>query len=614
MIIHNLRVSTWFFVLWAIFSVSSIQAQRLHKAPTLSEQQRLSFRAKNKTHFYKAFPANFRLPGEFEASQAVLISWAFQYDDNGIPTGLDFTAPYGTVSAELCDAIQPECAVWIRVLSASDTTAVIQFMKDRNTPLFHYRFFVATGDDWWTRDYGPMAFYYDSDDKLGFCDLKYYDGRDNDDVLNRQIAREIGIENFETTLNAEGGNLMTDGYGTLFFSTMIDDENTDATIHSPAWSISQINDTMKRVLGCSTLVRLTSLNCDGGTGHIDMYVKLLDEQTIVAMYYPSAVTASDKQIIEDNLQLLTQLKSTYNRPFRILRFEMPTDDNGTYSLKTCKQIDADARTFINGTTVNKTMIFPSFYDGKSGNASQHARTLQRYKDLLPGYSIKPIDSRDITPLGGAIHCITMQIPASDPILIWHPSLDWVQPIQSSYAILAKISNHTGVDSAYCIWRKNTGDWNVSTLTDSSGFWVGNIMPGNLLASDSIEYYIKALSHSGKWAYKPFGAPQGFYTMYFQAPSGIKPIDINDYVFGVYPNPATNQVNLQWQLRQSTSHLTLQVFDMQGKKCFEKQTGNTASGMGSELVDIQNWPAGLYIYQVRSGEKVLGTRKFIVRGE
>lgn len=594
------------------FSNNLVLAQGPRKAPSMSVELRKQLKEKNKTRFFKAYPANFRLPGEFEPSKAVFISWAFDFDTSGNVIGLDYTEPYGTISAQLCNAIQVECQVWIRVLKARDTTAVINFMKNRNTPLYNYRFFIANGDDWWTRDFGPMAFYYDSDNKLGFSDLKYYDGRESDDVFNRQLARETGVENFETSLYAEGGNLMTDGFGMLFYSSVIDDVNSDNSIQNPAWTQTQINDTLTRVLGCSTLVDLNQLLCDGGTGHIDMYLKLLDEQTIIAMYYPNAVTAADKAIIENNLQKLTGLISTYTRPFRILRFEMPTDDDGNYSSRTCNQIDQDARTFINGTLVNKSMIYPSFYDGVSGNAEQHSRILQRYKDLLPGYKVVPIDSRDITPLGGAIHCITMQIPDNDPITIWHPSIDGLQSIKTNYPIIARIYSSQTSDSVQCFWRKNNESWNSFLLKDSLGSFYGAIEPNNILSSDSITYYLRVHSKSGKVATKPYTAPTHYYKLYFQAQSSGIYETAKDFLFLGYPNPANDNILFKWQWVSHPLFPRIRIIDMTGKIMLDSDCIYQNGNLGQQSIDLSAWPEGVYNCQLYSENGIASSRLFSIQ--
>lgn len=573
------------------------------------------FRNENlyKQSLNKTLPEGVICPGEFEESQAVAISWSFDYDTNGNPIGIDVTSEYGDISAQLADALQKECTVWIRVLSNSDTTLVKNYMNSVGKPLTNYRFLVAPGDDWWTRDYGPMAVYTKNLDSIAFVDMKYYDGRDKDNVFPGQLATAMGYENYVTSINAEGGNLMADGFEKMFFSSIIPEINADNTVHPFGWTQAQTYDTMRTIFGTPEMVNLKTLKCDGGTGHIDLYVKLVDEQTLIVSQYPAEITAQDRQIIEDNYQYMTTLKSTYNRPFRILRVEHPTDDNGNHTRKTCTQLNADARNFINGLTVNGSFIFPSYYDGSTGNAAQHGRIMDYYKKIFPGYKIVPIDSRILSPLGGAIHCITMQIPVDNPVRFWHPSWDGLVPAQSSYHLTAKITNKSGIQQAQCKWRKNGGTWNTSGLTDSSGYFIGDIAGVSMQGYDSIEYYLEATSVNGKTSTKPLNAPTGgYYKMRLNYLSGTQDYLIadRDHLFNAWPNPATDQVKLSFKLA-SPALASLLVFDLNGKMVFAEE-GMFNEGIHESTWNVASLSQGMYISRLMVDGKEVMNKKIIIQ--
>ncbi len=566
----------------------------------------------DKTSLQKAFPSQFIMPGEFEESQAVAISWAFDYNSNGVVIGVDTSSEYGYISKQLCDAIQPECTVWIRINKAKDSLSIKNFMAKEGKPLYNYKFIVALGDDWWTRDYGPMAFYYGKDDSIGFTDMKYYSGRNNDNKFPQQLATKMGYKNYVTSLNSEGGNLMTDGFGTMFYSTMVDTQNTIDPNHTPLWSIPQMRDTISNVLACPKLVSLKSLECDGGTGHIDMYVKLLDEQTILIGTYNDEITASDKKIIDANKKYLDTLKSTYNRPYRIISIEMPTDDDGIYSNTTCDMLDQDARTFINGITVNKSFIYPSYYNGLTGNAAQNNKMNAFLKQIMPGYKIIPIDSRIITPGGGAIHCITMQIPAENPVRFWHPSVDGLQPNVGNYHIVAKITNKSGINKASCFWRKNTGAWVEVTLTDSAGYYIGDIVNPGVADTDMIQYYLKATSVNGKIATKPITAPDGYYNMYFKAGvSGFKTETLaKKIVFDIYPNPASQQVKIKFDAIDNND-ISIAINDISGKEIYSKYLPKLYTGINEESISLNGLNTGMYFCVIKSNNAIIASKKLIV---
>lgn len=584
-------------------------------AKTQAEYQLSVERSKQQNHFktdaVTVFPAGMRLPGEFEESQAVAISWAFEYDNNFNIIGVDTSSEYGLISAQICDAVQPECTIWIRINAAGDSTAIKKFMQNRGKALYNYKFMVAAGDDWWTRDFGPMAFYYGASDNIGFTDMKYYDGRDNDNIFPAQLAQKMGYPNFVTKLNSEGGNLMTDGFGRLFMSTVVKEVNADNTIHLPGWTTTQTYDTLRSVFATPVLYDLQKLVCDGGTGHIDLYIKLIDEQTLLIAQYPSVITAIDKKTIEDNVQLMSTKLSTYGRPFRVIRVEHPTNDNGSHTRLNCSQIDADARNFINGLTVNKTFIFPSYSDGVTGNIAQHNRIMSFLQQNMPGYKIVPIDSRAISPLGGAIHCITMQIPAENPVVFWHPSVDGVQPALAKYHIIAKISNKSGINKAVCRYRKNGGTWQQIVLTDSAGYKTGDIVSGGMSATDYIDYYLTALTNNGKTAVKPITAPDGFYTIRTTAVTSAEKISETEYLFGAYPNPANATVTIPFKIAGSNIAV-ISVYDITGKLMFEKEITRLNQGLNEQTVDVSNWSKGMYFYSLTLNGIPTGTRKLVVQ--
>lgn len=591
---------------------------KLPAARTQAERQLSIQRAAEAQHILtktgSVLPQGIRYPGEFEESQSVLISWSYDYDNTGNPTGADVTSEYGLVSARLADAIQKEVPVIIRITNANDSTIIKTFMQNRGTPLTNYRFMIAAGEDWWTRDFGPNGVYYGPSDSLAFIDLKYYDGRDRDNDFPITLAAAMGVPNYKTRLNGEGGNLMADGFGSVFFSDVFKSVNTDATIVNPVFTSQEMLDTITAIFGSKQNIQLKTLLCDGGTGHIDLYLKMIDEQTIMASKYPDVITAGDKKIIEDNLQLLASFKSTYDRPFRVYRIPHPTDDAGTYSRKSCSQIDADARTFVNGITVNKTFIYPSYSDASSGNKAQTNEVTNLFKQIMPGYKVVDIDSRVISPLGGEIHCITMQIPADNPVLFWHPSVDGYKTnFTNQFHIVARITNRSGIAQATCFWRiKGNANFSSFNLTDSAGYFIGDIVANGLTANDELEYYLSATTNNGKTVTKPITAPDGFYSVYFAPRTALAEFEVTtkDYLFNAYPNPASASVTIPFYAL-SEGNVEIAVTDITGKLVKQINKNRVQNGLHEAVISLDDLNNGVYFYTYRLNNQVVGTRKFVV---
>jgi agmatine/peptidylarginine deiminase len=447
-------------------------------------------------------PEDLYVPGEFDESQAILLRW----------TGNGSSNSFKRLYAELIDAIQQELPVWIMINNGSDSTGVISNLATYGVTLSNYEFLVVPTNSIWTRDYGPWGFYYTDQDSLSMIDMQYYSSRPLDNAVPAFIADYMGLDHYTSEIRHEGGNLMVDGFGHAFHTTSLFQNNAAIL----GWSTETTRQAHEGLFRTTDVTEPTRLECDGGTGHIDMWSKLVNEETLFVSEYPSVVTAQDKTIIENNVDLYEGETSVYGSPFNIVRIPMPLADNGSF-YTSCNQINNDARGFVNGLFVNKTLIIPIYSNENSPIANQEydEAALELIREALPGYNVVGIDSRALTPLGGAIHCITMQIPADNPIRFFHPKVAGLQSARSNYHILSEIRNRSGIANASCFWKiKGESTWNEVGLTDSAGFYVGNISNPGFTVSDTIVYYLDATSNNGKNATKPIVAPDGYYSFFF----------------------------------------------------------------------------------------------------
>jgi agmatine/peptidylarginine deiminase len=554
-----------------------------------------------------SLPPDARFAAEFEESQAVCLAWVYDYQP---PFPIDVSSEYAHLWGDMATAIQAECAVWIRIDQGADSTAVKNFMASRGTPLTNYRFILSVGDDFWVRDFGPLTFYHGTDDKIGFLDMNYYSGRENDDVFPADLADALGITNVRTNLYAEGGNYITDGLGKSFHSDRIYAANGfDEELH-PTWSTARTKDTLAHVWASKSVVATPELKCDGGTGHNDMFMKLMDEETFAIMEYPENVGSNDRQIIQNVIAQLSQEKNAYGRPYRIFKVPMPTRDNGQIST-TCASINNDARTFVNGTTVNKTYLMPAFSGASTGNKAGDDAAKALFEKIAPGYKVVPLDSRGLTILGGAIHCVNMQIPADNPINFWHPAIRDMQPKLLRYRIVSKITNKSGISSAKCYWRKkgNT-NWNTVNLTDSSGYLVGDIR-GTFKHPDAVEYYLSATSNNGKTMTKPITAANGgYYTFYMNWPQSVNELDGDkNFVLNPLPNPSNGTFMVPVSF-ESSRRIEATVLDVYGKKVASADFGTRERGMNQLDFDISNAAPGMYFVQISIDGQLFDTKRVL----
>lgn len=599
-------LSTLSFLFFGAFAQFKNSTKDLPKAQSPEELNNMApIAIDNNNLEYMAMPNGLIVPAEWEEVQAVSIQWpypSFYYEDKAI------------LYAKLANAIQQATKVWIMVENNSDTNSVKSMMAQNGVTLYNHTFMVkSTYDAFWSRDSGPWGFYYGTNDDLGFIDTKYYSTRPNDDNIPAFLANKIGVLNYYSKVRFEGGNFMVDGFGHGFYSTRMLSNNASVSQQFPTWTFAQTKDTMQTVFNLSQVTEVDKLVCDGGTGHIDMYLKLLDEQTLVVSEYPSQVTAQDRATIESNYNLLKTLTNVYGRPYKIHRMPMATQDDGSLSIS-CNDIDNDARGFVNGVFVNKTFIFPIFSDQSSGYVAGDSAAVQLYRKLLPGYKIVPIDARWLSPMGGAIHCITMQIPAFNPVRFWHPSIEGLQPLMNNYHILSKITNKSGIANAKCMWRKKGGNWNASNLSDSAGYFVGTIPNQSFGVTDTIEYYIDANSNNGKHMTKPIVAPDGYYQFYFD-PNTLGVSDLfqkydNNHLFAAYPNPASHTTQIKYYTINNAK-VQLHLFNTVGQQVLNTELMHT-TGLQEISLNTSSLQPGVYFYSLFVNDVKVATRKLVIQ--
>lgn len=555
-------------------------------------------------------PNDARFTGEYEEVQAVFISWPYTYF--GIPV-IDtmLSSPSTPLYTKLADAIQNANAkVYITVWEAADTAAVKACMAINGTPLVNYRFFVYEGDDIWARDFGPVNYYYDTDDKLGWVDFEYYPGRDFDDLLTRKWGAELGVPVALSRVYQEGGNLLSDGTGHL--------ATTDATYfqnsYYNSYTTDRTNDSLKSNLALKRLDVVPALPNDGGTGHIDLYLDMTDENTFVFTKMPAAMASvpgfSDYVIANNNIDTLKTRKTFNGYGYYFYNIPFPTKDDGSWYTSAADYVNY-TRTYSNHLIVNKTIVQPIFSDAFSGNAAGDAAAIDSIKKAYPGYKIIPIDMRYLDGSGGSIHCITKEMAADNPVRFLHSPYRGKVWYQSAYPMDAIITNRSGIASATLYWRiKGSAAWNNISMTSAPGnHWLANLPSAGVAPFDIIEYYISATSNNGKTMTRPMTGADGPLQFWFENTNGINNKVVEGFELGnLYPNPAIDQVNMELIVTRPIK-ISMSILDMAGKTVSHQDYG-TISNTRFVTVPTNQLAPGIYIINVNNGNDKLATRKLI----
>jgi len=228
------------------------------------------------------------------------------------------------------------------------------------------------------------------------------------------------------------------------------------------------------------------------------------------------------------------------------------------------------------------------------------------------YKIVPLDSRILTIFGGAIHCVNMQIPAENPITIWHPPVIDLQPKKNAYHIVVKPTNKSGISATKCIWRiKGTANWNTIDLVDSAGYKIGDIKSSFKLMSNStaIEYYISATSNNGKTITKPIVAKTGgYYTFYFSPTTTLEELDpARNFAMNPIPNPTNGNFAIPVSFDREME-VNAYVTDVLGKRISTIEFGRKNNGMSKLEFDLSGQAAGMYFIQITANGQLLDTKR------
>lgn len=562
--------------------------------------------------------------------------YGWQYRGVGPYRGvIDTASALAEVPLRLMDAVQQAgVQAWVHLDRYADSSLLLQMLETRGLRHDNISFFEAPSNAFWYRDCGPVCFYYGAADSIGMLDFQYYPTRAIDDSLPVYLGRHFGLPRFSCSLEWEGGNCLVDGAGALFTSDHVYAANADdtgqyvwngvdigtlAVARKEALSAVQVRDTLQRLVGPRATHILPSYRYDGGTGHIDLYVDMRDENTFVFSKMPSRYSRwVDYGIGMRNADSLTRWTNREGVPYAADQIPFPARDNGGYFSSQNEYLDY-TRTYSNHTLVNGLLIQPCFSpvgaDGMPSAAWDRANVM-RVAAAYPGYSVYCIDVRAFDGLGGAIHCVTKQIPAVSPLRILHTPLIGrvAMPADSGgYPICAYITHTSGISSAEIVYRLNGGAWDSLALDrNADSLFTGFLPAGALTGADTVrvEYYLRATSCSGKTATKPYTALRGgCYSFTAGARNSLEPAEETEGGVGqFYPVPASGVARLKVDVPRVIDY-EVAVCD-NGGRTLRSDTFH-AEGLCEYQIDVSSLPAGFYTVVFRSTDATL-VRKLIVR--
>ena len=317
----------------------------------------------------------FDLLAEYDHADGVIFAWSNSY---------------ATLIRQLITAVSLTDTAYVVVSNSSNQASVTGLLNSSGADMSRVRFIIESLNSVWMRDYGPW-WGLDEYGQRGIVDFIYNRPRPLDDAFPQALAAIWELPYYGPDLVHPGGNFIVDGHGRAFATTLVQTENS-------SYSYGDISNIFSDYGGIDTLVLLTPMQYDG-TGHIDMFCKLLNDSTFIVGEYasPGDGAGNNYSILNQNAMLLENLTSSTGLPFHVERILMPPYSSGI------------SYTYTNSLIINNTVLVPIY------GFDTDAAALALYEEIMPGYDILGFDCNAIIPANGAIHCITKLAMSNQPI-------------------------------------------------------------------------------------------------------------------------------------------------------------------------------------------------------
>lgn len=318
------------------------------------------------------------IPAQWDATERVIVTWSVNFP------------PLWELHAQIVEAITPVADVQINVNHPLWAQAVRLYLAQRGEAhLGRVLFYHLPTDDIWIRDYGPVVGLDDTGKRVAVTMIydplpNYPQARDN--AMPERWAAHEGIPVHPLDLHNEGGNLWSDGQGTLLMTNQVYRLNPDIRRDD---LLARLHD----AFAFEKLVLLPRLRLEE-TGHVDLVVKLADANTAL-------VSAPDAAFTGDRLRAATkQLRRERNargQSYDVVVLPTPPLYVNWFGFPI-------RRSYTNALTVNGRVLVPVY------GVETDSRALRTYEAAMPEHEIIPIDCTIGANGGGAVHCLTREVP------------------------------------------------------------------------------------------------------------------------------------------------------------------------------------------------------------
>jgi agmatine deiminase len=282
---------------------------------------------------------------------------------------------------------------YVLVTSESEKSSAISQFTANGADMDKVEFIVEPANAIWMRDYGPH--FISQDGAIGIVDSHYYPQRSLDNFIPTLIGDDhLIVPTYDIGLYYSGGNFQPGPNRMAIMSSLINIDNPTSEGFNEDF-IAELFQTYQGIDEVHIFPQMPG-SVDG-TGHIDMWMYIIDEDTVIISEFKPGSNPTAIQITENAVPYMQNLGFTV---FRTPAWNAPHPDN-SYDTHW---------TYTNCYIANDRIFIPTYGETYPDYADEDAEALAAFQAAAPHLEIVQINCYPIIWAAGAIHCIVMQVP------------------------------------------------------------------------------------------------------------------------------------------------------------------------------------------------------------
>lgn len=346
-----------------------------------------------------------RLPGEYETQRATVMLFPYRCDVWRLEC-----APIRKTMVTLANIIAEHQKVVFGVMPEMYDTLCNEYSLSPNVDIIKIKY-----NDCWSRD--TVSSVIVDDEKNFFASFRFnaygdglYQPWDDDNQLDEKFSGYFGYGLKPSPITLEGGNILSDGNGTLFAvkDAIVNDNR------NPGYTEEQIEDCLKNATFSKNVVWIPrGLVYDETGGHIDNLMAFSDKHTVLLSWTDNR-RSPQYDIIREAYRIISETVNEDGEHYTIMKVPLPPlyvrteeDDEGIiYVPESLPRQTGDIvlETYINFALANGVVVVPQF-----GHKSKDEEALRVIGEAFPDRKIVPLCGREASLGGGGFHCLTKHI-------------------------------------------------------------------------------------------------------------------------------------------------------------------------------------------------------------